>query len=253
MGTLAAGEGLAAIERIIACAGLPCPAASTFWRAVETIAPMLIGLADDSMEKALDEEEERLKRESAPICVPVDGGDDIEAYALPMLADGAWAKRSKRAGHGNSHLGYGAVMGEMGKIIGREVKQRSCVKCENAERDKGKAREHKCPRNWIGSSKAMEAGALGDVLIRIMKERRTIPSPLVMDGDSSTSAQVRERCRPDPILWVMYLMIVFAPTCRTRTFKTFNKKSRRKSRIVVYSLRTLMITSGACARRGERC
>jgi hypothetical protein len=106
-------------------------------------------------------------------------------------SDGCWLKRGNGFSY-DSHAGFVSVMGqETGKVLAYRVKQNYCRKCAMSGKDCG---DEKCCKNWTGSSKSMEAGAVVEMVAKnpILDKMGVVFESLVCDGDSAVGAGVRE-------------------------------------------------------------
>lgn len=80
---------------------------------------------------------------------------------------------------------------ETGKVISYKVKQNYCRKCAISGASCG---DISCSKNWDGSSKSMEAGAVVEIVARnpTFDDLGVEIQYLVCDGDSSVGAGIRE-------------------------------------------------------------
>jgi hypothetical protein len=106
-------------------------------------------------------------------------------------SDGCWLKRGNGFSF-DSHAGFVSVMGqETGKVLAYRVKQNYCRKCALLGKDCG---EQNCCKNWSGSSKSMESGAVVEMVSSnpVLNEVGVTFEQLVCDGDSSVGAGIRD-------------------------------------------------------------
>lgn len=98
--------------------------------------------------------------------------------------DAAWLTR----GNGkftNSKTGHAELIGIYGgEVIASGRRHRHCSLCRTKSPE-----DHDCHANWTGSSKAMEADIIANLVLDLKGARVTV---LVGDEDSSTMAKVRE-------------------------------------------------------------
>ncbi|XP_062576921.1 uncharacterized protein LOC134267321 isoform X2 [Saccostrea cucullata] len=112
--------------------------------------------------------------------------------------DMGWQKRGSGRAY-NSKSGVGTLIGnKSGKICGFGVRSKDCRKC-SFHTNMGKTPpEHKCCKNWEGSSKAMESNVAVELVNKIEKENVEV-SVLVMDDDCTTMARINEEI-PHPVI-----------------------------------------------------
>lgn len=120
------------------------------------------------------------------------GGD-----GLTVSADAGWSKRSSGRNY-NSDTGHAALIGEQtDKCVAYSFRTRRCRCCDAGQTDQ----EHKCSKNWTGSSKAMEPDMVVTMLHSV-EDRGGHVSTLVMDNDATTLARAKQhfphlKKRPD--------------------------------------------------------
>ena len=86
----------------------------------------------------------------------------------------------------NSLSGHMFVLGGyLKRIVGRCVYAKTCRTCNNAEKKKKDPRIHKCPKNYVGSSKAMEAQAALQLVKELWQTSEIWLKRVVSDDDSS--------------------------------------------------------------------
>ena len=84
---------------------------------------------------------------------------DREQVLLIVSFDMGWQKHSSGNKY-DSLSGHAFMIGaESRKVIHCVVTSKMCATCQSAESNGTVAKEHKCPKNYSGSSKAMEADA----------------------------------------------------------------------------------------------
>ena len=104
-----------------------------------------------------------------------------------------WQKRSSGNRY-DSLSGHAFTIGANSKKnIYCMVSSKMCATCQSAEANGTIAREHKCPKNYSGSSKAMEADAALESYVSLFRENEgTIAfSHVIADDDSSMRAILR--------------------------------------------------------------
>jgi len=106
-------------------------------------------------------------------------------------SDGCWLKRGNGFSY-DSHAGFVSVMGqETGKVLAYRVKQNYCRRCAMLGKSCG---EQSCCKNWSGSSKSMESGAVVEMVANnpVLNQLGVSFEQLVCDGDSSVGAGIRD-------------------------------------------------------------
>ena len=78
-----------------------------------------------------------------------------------------------------------ALGGYLGKIFRRCVFAKTCRTCTNAEKKQKDPRVHKCPKNYVGSSKAMEAQTALQLVKELWQVSTVWVKRIVSDDDSS--------------------------------------------------------------------
>lgn len=79
---------------------------------------------------------------------------------ITVIADGCWSKRSFRNNYAASS-GAAAIIGAYtGKLLYLGIKNKYCMICARAANNKTEPKEHKCYKNFTGSSSSMESAAL---------------------------------------------------------------------------------------------
>lgn len=114
-----------------------------------------------------------------------------DVVGITGSSDGCWLKRGNGFSY-DSHAGFVSVMGqESGKVLAYRVKQNYCRSCAQKKKSCGKL---DCCKNWSGSSKSMESGAVVEMVADnpILESLGVVFERLVCDGDSSVGAGIRE-------------------------------------------------------------
>lgn len=107
---------------------------------------------------------------------------------VSMSADMAWQK--KGSGHlYNSKSGHALFVGtKYRKPIALAVLCKECNKCNHGTVH----RDDECPRNFVGSSKAMEPEAILRMYVKLYNERKVRLLVIITDDDSSINAIIRQ-------------------------------------------------------------
>ena len=115
--------------------------------------------------------------------------------AISVTVDGRWSKRSHKHSY-NAKSGVAVVIGNVtNKLLYLGVHNKYCCICTVAANKGIPPKEHKCFRNWDGSSRAMET----DMIVEGFKAAESMHGLRYMrmtgDGDSSVLANV-QTCVP---------------------------------------------------------
>ena len=198
LGTLAIGSGGTDLADFLAFAGLPnfisfC--SGSFHRIETLINPYLLQVAEQSMERAREEEVKMTLLEKG-ICYDKEWKQknemDRKQVALTTSFDMGWNKRSSGRRY-DSLSGHGFLLGcRTNKIIDSILCSKKCATCSRYERQDQDLPTHTCPKNYTGSSKAMEADGLLQAYIDLYRQSNgTLAiSHVVTDDDSSMRALV---------------------------------------------------------------
>ncbi|CAG2186089.1 unnamed protein product [Mytilus edulis] len=104
-----------------------------------------------------------------------------------------WQKRGSGRSY-SSHSGVGSVIGQnTGKVLNFKVCSDHCRICLKASQLGKEPENHECQKNWNKSPKAMEAHTGAELLKTLEDIGGTQVGVLVMDDDSATLSQVKER------------------------------------------------------------
>ncbi|CAH1108130.1 unnamed protein product, partial [Psylliodes chrysocephalus] len=117
------------------------------------------------------------------------GEVDKNGYPLiTVVADGSWAKRSYKTNY-SSNLGAGAIIGyRTKKILYLSIKNKYCSFCKLF----GEEKDHRCYKNWDGSSTEMESKTILDGFHCSMYMHGLRYKYLIADGDSSIYQKILE-------------------------------------------------------------
>lgn len=147
-------------------------------------------MAHRSIDVALDQEIlEQLQKDGTP--------RQFAAWKMgtfhPMVCisyDMGWQKRS--SGHKyDSMSGHGMMVGQnTNKVLGYRVKSKDCRTCKKIK-NTDKIPTHKCPKNHVGSSKAMEVDSILEMLTDAWDNRSFGISTIVADDDTTMIANLK--------------------------------------------------------------
>ena len=110
---------------------------------------------------------------------------------LTVAIDAGWQKRASGRAY-NSISGHVFAVGARTKLVlNRIVYGQRCRQCDTAEALGAKAAEHRCPKNYEGSSKGMEPTGAAFLVQSLYEHSKCYVSTVVTDDDSSIRAVLR--------------------------------------------------------------
>lgn len=186
-GIICTGNGFSQLREICSTINMPCMSNSLFYKKISQLGGHLEDLAYEKMIEA-GKEEKRLAVENNEV-------DDDGVPQITVVADGSWAKRSYKTNY-NSHSGAACIIGyRTKKVLFCGVRNNTCSICakghSNTEINTVDAPQHKCYKNWSGSSTAMEADIIAEGFLRSIEMHGIKYSKLIGDGDSSVTSKLR--------------------------------------------------------------
>ena len=112
--------------------------------------------------------------------------------AITVIVDGGWSKRSHKHSY-NAKSGVAVIFGaHTKKLLFIGVRNKFCSVCAIAQ-NKGKdPHNHRCYRNWSGSSVAMETDIITEGFCSSEKSQGLRYMRVIGDGDSSVMANIRQ-------------------------------------------------------------
>ncbi|KAJ8909537.1 hypothetical protein NQ315_002087 [Exocentrus adspersus] len=154
-------------------------------------------------------------KEEARIATEKGNVDPDGVPFITVYLDGGWSKRSY--GHAyNAASGAGVIIGkETKKVLFLGVRNKFCYVCAVACNKKTPPTEHKCFRNWHGSSSAMEADIIVEGFNRSIAMHGIRYKHFIADGDSSTYAHLKTK--------VPYGQRIYKTECRNHVLKNYSK------------------------------
>ena len=191
LGTLASGIGASEAATLLSFIGLPNLQSFSrrqFHRIELLVGKCLRNIADISTKEALELEikmTQDFKQEENR-----DWKTDDNPTGLTLSFDMGWSKRSSGNRY-DSLSGHAFLLGgHSKKIVSAQVTSRQCSTCSSAASKGVEPREHECPKNYHGSSKAMEADAALSLFLKLDREynSKLFIEALVIDDDSSLRA-----------------------------------------------------------------
>uniref|UniRef100_A0A7S0C7E0 Mutator-like transposase domain-containing protein n=1 Tax=Proboscia inermis TaxID=420281 RepID=A0A7S0C7E0_9STRA len=121
------------------------------------------------------------------------GADEIKTIGIAVSYDMGWQKRSTGRVY-DSISGHGYIIGcRTGKILGMQVRQTKCKKCQAQNNNGTPAVTHDCMVNWDGGSGAMEAAVAMDLIVAVhdKTDGRVYCEVLVSDDDSTMRSHLQ--------------------------------------------------------------
>ncbi|XP_033745722.1 uncharacterized protein LOC117331232 [Pecten maximus] len=171
IGMVHAGIGPSQVNNFLVECNIPPIATSTLKRKESLIGKTLVEAASTSCRDAQTEEKE------------------LSSEKLQASFDGGWQKRGTGFNY-NSNTGHAAMIGKTtGKVIAYDVRSKSCRICDIHKDKKETVPSHVCPRNWEGSSKAMEPDMAVSMAHRLSDQGFQL-DVFHADNDSTTTAKM---------------------------------------------------------------
>ena len=189
LGQMATGGGADHLEEQMACVHVPSLSNPCFIEMEE-----LIGTAFEDMVYKELLIAGQMERELAIKNNIYHGIGDDRVPAITVVVDGGWSKRSHRHSY-NANSGVAVIFGAATKrLLYIGVRNKYCSICAVSNGKGIPAPEHKCYRNWSGSSSSMEADIIlqGFLLSESMHGVRY--RWMIGDGDSSVYNSVVTGC-----------------------------------------------------------
>lgn len=149
-------------------------------------------ILEESLEKSLDEAVQNEKRATCRTENPeISTTDEQAPVKLSVALDGSWSTRSygKRF---SSASGCGVIVGEKSKkILFVGCRNKRCSVCSRAARmNKTEPPQHRCFKNYVGSSGGMESDIMIDGFQKLMMDGVWLTT-ITTDGDSTTVAKLK--------------------------------------------------------------
>ncbi|XP_062579139.1 uncharacterized protein LOC134241063 [Saccostrea cucullata] len=146
-------------------------------RAVEDIAA-------ESMSDALQKELEMMNEE-------------MNENGLVVAVDAGWQKRGSGKTY-DSLSGHCSMVGPLSdKVLSYSLRSKNCRVCSVAESTNKNPAAHECSKNWEGSSKAMEADMVIEMVQDLQKSKGITIDGIIGDEDSTTIARLKAYVNAD--------------------------------------------------------
>ncbi|CAD0205888.1 unnamed protein product [Chrysodeixis includens] len=180
-GIVATGIGHSQFEELFSAMNIPVFSAHTYAQLQNEVYENWEITAADTMQAAVDEEKE----------IAISEGHIRNGYpVIDVYADGAWSARSYGTNF-KALSGAAAIIGRRtGKVVFIGVKNKYCLVCSRAENRKISPPDHRCFKNFEGSSSSMEAEIIAEGFRTSIIMYGVIFKRLIADGDSSTYAKI---------------------------------------------------------------
>ncbi|CAG5033378.1 unnamed protein product [Parnassius apollo] len=174
-GIIASGIGNSQFEELCSAIDVPVFTPNTYTKYQDQVLKKWEQTASSSMAAAAEKEKEIAIEEGR-----TKGGFPV----IDVLFDGSWCARSYGSNY-KALSGTAAVIGrKTGRILYIGVKNKYCLGCARAENNNISPKEHKCFKNYEGSSTSME----NEIIVEGFKS--SISSYGLGDGDASTYAKI---------------------------------------------------------------
>lgn len=181
--TINTGQGYSQLEKFTAVLDMPCYANNSYQKYHEKVYSHLFDASLGEIRLAGIEE--------AKLAIQNGEVDDQGRALITVVADGAWSKRSYRTNY-NASSGVASIIGyKTKKCLFMSVRNKYCIICERASKNKQIVREHKCYKNWDSTSNSMEADIIVEGFKGSLSMHNIIYHKLIGDGDSSVSKQLQ--------------------------------------------------------------
>ena len=196
IGTLAAGIGPSDVACLFSFLGLP--KLHSFSKKVHQRIELLIGkelrdVADVSMDEAMELEVSETQKYKK--FQDQQWSELVEPLGLTVSYDMGWSKRSSGSTY-DSLSGHTFLIGAHSKkIVSTQVTSKVCSTCSAADGKGIEPIKHDCPRNYHGSSKAMETDAALSLVLKLDEKYKSklYVEAFVTDDDASLRAAIAHK------------------------------------------------------------
>ena len=112
--------------------------------------------------------------------------------SITVIVDGGWSKRAHKHSY-NAKSGVAVIFGShTRKLLFMGVRNKFCAVCAVAANKGRDAPQHRCYRNWSGSSAAMESDIIAEGFSLLEQMYGLRYMAVIGDGDSSVMAMIRQ-------------------------------------------------------------
>lgn len=186
--TLCSGGTFNSTKELLTLCNIPFMPFQTFITDEMNMDDILEELLEDSLVRSIQDEKQAVYGIEDPDAT---SNDQQAPTKLSVALDGSWCTRSygKRF---NSASGCGVIVGEKSKkILFVGCRNKRCSVCNRAVRlNKEEAPQHRCFKNYTGSSGGMESDIMIDGFQKLMKDGIWLTT-ITTDGDSTTVAKLK--------------------------------------------------------------
>ncbi|KAF5292866.1 hypothetical protein FQR65_LT11118 [Abscondita terminalis] len=217
-GALAIGIGYSQFTEMCSSLDIPSMSSNTYNSYENSLSPLI---KENSFESII----EAGKKEKQ---LAIEAGDvDIDGVPyISVIVDGAWCKRSYKTNYAASS-GVAAIIGVKTKqILYVGIKNKYCQYCEKYVRSKKDIPEHKCYKNWDGTSTAMEAQVILDGFSCSVEMHGLKYKQLIGDGDSSVYNKIKNNKPYGPNFFIEKI------ECRNHILRNYCNKIKEYSKCV---------------------
>lgn len=211
LAVMSIGSGFSHLEQLSASLDIPCMSPRFYSKVHDEICDIWEETSIKTMKNAAD-----IERQLA-----IEAGE-VDSNGTPLITvvvDGSWAKRSYGNNY-NSLSGAAAIVGfRTRKVLFLGVRNKFCTTCYMSAKNEKEIPEHKCYKNWTGSSTSMEADIIADGFKKSFETYGLIYNKVIGDGDSNTFKKILD-VHPYPNIKVQKI------ECKNHLLRNYSKKIR---------------------------
>lgn len=211
-GIVASGIGFSQFEELCSAMNIPVFSSKCYSKLEEEVFEKWNKTASASMETAAQMEKE----------IAIAEGRIKNGYpVVDVYVDGSWCARSYGTNY-KASSGTAAIIGRRtGQVLYIGIKNKYCLVCARAEHKNMSPKQHKCFKNYEGSSSSMETEIIVEGFTSSITMYGIIYERMIGDGDASTYAAVL-KARP----YETENVTVEKIECRNHILRNFCKKLR---------------------------
>ena len=203
LGFIASGDGGREAERLLGFLGLPNATTMdrrSFSTIEKRIAPVLVQLLEEILQENLEKEVRLVMEKAAPFDqIKFDNwkeavntnntNGDLLPADYPILnaaTDMGWQGRKQ------SSSGHAFMVGhETRKVVAWALYSKRCGVCQRAKGRAVAVPPHDCSKNYVGSSKAMEARAVLEMYVALYRSKQVKLGLIVSDDDTTMRSKLK--------------------------------------------------------------
>lgn len=210
LGIMSIGLGYKHLEKIAATLEIPYGSHRTYDKFHNKVCDKIEEKTQEVIDEAIKEEKK----------IAIESGNIINGIPfITVKCDGFWAKRSYKRNY-TSLSGCGVVIGaKTNKVISMGVRNKYCVVCKKHENKGSQPKPHRCFKNWMLSSSAMESDVIVTAFQQSLEQHGVIFKTMIADGDSSCYQKLLER---DP--YAEYNITVEKIECKNHLLRNYINK-----------------------------